>query len=163
MAFPPIVVGQPQPNDLVDHPVQVSAIGTVFEAVLGARVLDADVAELKQVSFRAGTMGAWGNFQTRLELPNTLATARGRVEVWGSSGSGRPIGKVVVPIIFGTALISPYAGFAQYAVQGGYSLSTIAGQDCGGQDHWRPMFEAKRNQISDPDLIFAGHVLRVPQ
>ena len=84
------------------------------------------------------------------------------MEVWGSSGSGRPIGKVVVPIVFGTALISPYAGFAQYAVQGGGSLSTIDGRFCGGQDHWRPMFEAKRNQISDPDLIFAGHVLRVP-
>ena len=43
MAFPPIVVRQPQPNDLVDHPVQVCAIRTGFEAVLGARVLDADV------------------------------------------------------------------------------------------------------------------------
>jgi hypothetical protein len=88
MAFPPIVVRQPQPNDLVDHPVQVCAIRTGFEAVLGARVLDADGAELKQVSFRAGAMGIWGNFQIRLELPNTLATA----EAGWRSGAARAAG-----------------------------------------------------------------------
>jgi hypothetical protein len=63
MAFPPIVVRQPRPNDLVDDPVQVCGIGTGFEAVLDARVLDANGAELKEISFRAGAMGVWGNFQ----------------------------------------------------------------------------------------------------
>ena len=163
MAFPPIVVRQPRPNDLVDDPVQVCGIGTGFEAVLGARVLDANGAVLKEISFQAGTMGVWGNFQIRIDLPNTLATTHGRLEVWGSSGSGRPIGKVVVPIVFGTALISPYIGFAQYTVQGGDTLSSIAEQFYGDPDMWQSIFEANRNQISNPDLIFAGQVLRVPQ
>lgn len=163
MAFPPIVVRQPRPNDLVDDPVQVCGIGTGFEAVLGARVLDANGAVLKEISFRAGAMGVWGNFQIRIDLPNTLATTHGRLEVWGSSGTGRPIGKVVVPIVFGTALISPYIGFAQYTVQGGDTLSSIAEQFYGDPDMWQSIFEANRNQISDPDLIFAGQVLRVPQ
>jgi hypothetical protein len=137
MAFPPVVVRQPRPNDLVDDPVQVCGTGTGFEAILGARVLDANGTELKQVSFRAGAMGVWGNFQVQIDLPNNLATTHGRLEVWGSSGSGKPIGKVVVPIVFGAAMISPYTGFAQYAVQGGDSLSSIAQQFyaariCGG-------------------------------
>ena len=162
MAFPPVVVRQPRPNNIVDDLVQVCGIGTGFEAVLGARVLDANGTELKQVSFRAGAMGVWGNFQVQIDLPNNLATTHGRLEVWGSSGSGRPIGKVMVPIVFGTALISPYTGFAQYAVQGGDSLSSIAQQFYGDQDMWRSIFEANRNQISDPNLIFAGQILRVP-
>jgi nucleoid-associated protein YgaU len=108
-------------------------------------------------------MGVWGNFQIRIDLPKNLATSHGRLEVWSSSGSGRSIGKVVVPIVFSTALISPYTGFAQYAVQGGDSLSSIAEQFYGDEDQWRRIFEANRNQISDPDLVFAGQILRILQ
>jgi len=163
MAFPPVVVRQPRPNDIVDNPIEVCGIGTGFEAVLVARVLDANGAEVREVSFRAGGTGVWGNFRVPIELPDSLDTAQGRLEVWGSSGSGRPVGKVVVPIVFGSALVSPYLGFAQYTVQGGDTLSSIAGLFYDDRDQWPRIFEANRNQISDPDLIFAGQVLRIPQ
>ena len=163
MAFPPVVVRQPRPNDIVDDPVQVCGTGTGFEAILGARVLDANGTELKQVSFRAGAMGVWGNFQIQIDLPNNLATTHGRLEVWGSSGSGRPIGKAVVSLVFCTALIGPHTGFAQYRVHCGDSLSSIAQQFYGYQDMVRRIFEANRNQISDPNLILAGQILRIQQ
>jgi nucleoid-associated protein YgaU len=69
----------------------------------------------------------------------------------------------VVPVVSGTALIGPCTGFAQYTVQSGDSLSTIAGLFYGVHDEWPRIFEANRNQISDPSLIFPGQVLRVPQ
>ena len=89
-------------------------------------------------------------------------------EGWRSSrrqkdGSGRELNKVVVPIVFGRALIDPYNGFAQYTVEPGDTLSSIAEQFLGDADRSRAIFQANRDQIEDPDLIFSGQVLRVPQ
>ena len=70
---------------------------------------------------------------------------------------------MVVPIVFGPALVDPYHGFAQYTVESGDTLSSIAEQFMGDADRWRAIFQANRDQIEDPDVIFPGQVLRVPQ
>src|SRR3712207_9583874 len=71
-------------------------------------------------------------------------------------GSGRELNKVVVPIVFGKALIDPYHGFAQYTVESGDTLSSIAQQFYGDPEQWRRVFRANRNQIDDPDQISPG-------
>ena len=163
--LPPIAVRQPRPHDIVNDPVGVCGIGTGFEGTIAARVRAASGAELKRVTIRAGGSGIWGNFQTSIDLPGQPPTARGTLEVFeeAQDGSGRELNKVVVPVVFGEALISPYSGFAQYTVQGGDTLRTIAERFYGDADRFRIIFQANRDQIEDPDQIFPGQVLRVAQ
>jgi nucleoid-associated protein YgaU len=68
-----------------------------------------------------------------------------------------------VPITFGPALIDPYHGFAQYTVLAGDSLWAISEQWYGDGNLFGRIFEANRDQILDPDLIYPGQVLRIPQ
>jgi nucleoid-associated protein YgaU len=163
--FAPIVVRQPQPFDLVDDPVEVCGVGTGFEAVFSARVRDAHGMELKLVSIHAGGTGIWGNYHTTLALGGPPSTPQGTLEVFefSAKGDGTELNKVVVPITFGTALINPYTGFGQYTVLAGDTLSKIAQAQYGNANLWPRLFEANRHEISDPNLIFPGQVLRVPQ
>jgi nucleoid-associated protein YgaU len=48
-------------------------------------------------------------------------------------------------------------------VEPGDTLSSIAQRFLGDADRSRAIFQANRDQIEDPDLIFPGQVLRVPQ
>jgi nucleoid-associated protein YgaU len=50
----------------------------------------------------------------------------------------------------------------KYTVQKGDSLSKIAQQQYGDGKKWRAIFEANRDQISNPDLIHPGQVLTIP-
>ena len=162
--FPPITVRHPQPHDLVDDPVVVCGIGTGFEASLSARVRDGKGAELAQVPVSAGGTGIWGNFHAELPLGAIPTTAQGTLEVFGfHGGTGEELGKVVVPIVFGRALIDPYFGFSQHRVVVGDTLSAIAKQAYGDPAMWPRIFEANRDQILNANLIFPGQVLRIPQ
>lgn len=163
--FPPITVRQPQPFDLVDDPVVVCGVGTGFEGVIAARVRDGNGTALVQVAIPAGGTGIWGNFHATLALGGIPATPQGTLEVFGPSaaGDGTELHKVIVPITFGRALLDPYHGFAQYTVVSGDTLSGIAQQWYGDATQWPRLFEANRHQLSNPDLIFPGQVLRIPQ
>ena len=162
--FPPIVVRQPQPFDLVDDPVGVCGVGTGFEGVFSARVRDANGAQLALVSINAGGTGTWGNFHVTLGLGGPPSTPQGTLEVFEFSqkGDGTELNTVTVPITFGTALVNPYHGFEQYTVVAGDTLSGIAQARYGNASLWPRLFEANRDQISNPDLIFPGQVLRIP-
>lgn len=160
----PIVVRQPRPNDIVDNPIKVCGIGTGFEGTFAARVRGGNGGLLAQIPIMAGGTGIWGNFQVEIALAGRPPTAQGTLEVFEfSAQDGTPINMVVVPIVFGPFLIDPYHGFAQYTVRPGDTLSGIAQRFYGNGNLWPRIFEANRNRINDPDLIFAGQVLRVPQ
>ena len=163
--FPPIAVRQPRPYDLVDDPVDVCGVGTGFEGVFSARVRDGNGAQLALVSIMAGGTGIWGNYHVAIDLGGATLTPQGTLEVFefSASGDGTELGKVTVPITFGRALISPYNGFAQYTVVSGDTLSGIAQQWYGDPNQWPRIFEANRHQISNPNLIFPGQVLHIPQ
>jgi nucleoid-associated protein YgaU len=163
--FPPISVRQPQPEDLVDNPLQIAGVATGFEGVISARVRDGSGTQFVQLSIMAGGTGVWGNYQAALALSSPPSTTRGTLEVFEESakGDGTELNKVVVAIVFGTALIDPYHGFAQYTVQSGDTLSAIAKQFYGDAALYPRLFEANRNQLSDPNLLFPGQVLRIPQ
>ena len=162
--FPPISVRQPQPFDLVDDPVEACGVGTGFEATFAARVRDDNGVELALATIMAGGTGIWGNYHASLPLSALPATPQGILEVFEfSAKDGSEINKVIVPITFGRVLIDPYHGFSQYTVASGDSLSAIAQQWYGDANLWPRIYEANRNQITNPNLIFPGQVLRIPQ
>jgi nucleoid-associated protein YgaU len=50
-----------------------------------------------------------------------------------------------------------------YVVVSGDSLSRIAKQQYGDANKWPRIYEANRNIIKNPDLIYPGQVLRIPE
>jgi nucleoid-associated protein YgaU len=162
--FPPISVRQPVAFDLVDDPVRVAGVGTGFEGVFAARVRDGNGAQLVQVTINAGGTGVWANYTASLSIGAVPSTPQGTLEVFESSAKdGSDINKVIVPITFGRALLDPYHGFTQDTVQAGDTLSSLAQKWYGDANLWPRLFEANRNQIVNPNLIFVGQVLRIPQ
>ena len=59
---------------------------------------------------------------------------------------------------------TPTLGTGQhtYTVMRRDTLSKIAQLEYGDAKQWRKIFEANRDVIEDPDLIFPGQVLRIP-
>lgn len=53
-------------------------------------------------------------------------------------------------------------GAESYTVVPGDSLSAIAARFCGDASAWPAIFEANRDQIRDPNLIYPGQTFRVP-
>jgi nucleoid-associated protein YgaU len=49
-----------------------------------------------------------------------------------------------------------------YVVVEGDSLSKIARREYGDANKWRTIYEANKDLINDPDLIFPGQKLKVP-
>jgi len=50
-----------------------------------------------------------------------------------------------------------------YVVVEGDSLSKIAKRQYGDAQKWRRIYEANRDLIKDPDLIYPGQQLRIPE
>jgi|ERR1700730_13351735 nucleoid-associated protein YgaU len=50
-----------------------------------------------------------------------------------------------------------------YTVVKGDSLSKIAKREYGDANKWRTIYEANRDLIKDPDLIYPGQSLRMPE
>jgi nucleoid-associated protein YgaU len=49
-----------------------------------------------------------------------------------------------------------------YVVANGDSLSKIAKREYGDASKWRRIYEANKDLIKDPDLIYPGQELKVP-
>lgn len=52
--------------------------------------------------------------------------------------------------------------YQTYTVVSGDSLSKIAKHFYGEANHWRRIFEANRDILKDPDLIYPGQNLKIP-
>ena len=50
-----------------------------------------------------------------------------------------------------------------YTVVKGDSLSKIAKREYGDANKWRTIYEANRDLIKDPDLIYPGQLLTIPE
>jgi nucleoid-associated protein YgaU len=79
-----------------------------------------------------------------------------------SPADGSEIHKVIIPIIFGRALVDPYFGFSQYQVKRGDTLSSIAKEFYGNGALFPRIFEANRDVLSSPEKISPGQTLRIP-
>ncbi len=164
MAIPFISVRHPRPHDIVDDPVEVAGVGTGFEGTLQARLRNHAGAEIAQKHFQAGGTGIWGNFFFRIDVPGVPERPRGSLEIFEfSAEDGSEIHKHVIPIVFGRALVDPFAGFTTHTVAPGDTLSSIANAFFGDPGKFRIIFAANRDQLDDPDVIVTGQVLRIPQ
>ena len=56
----------------------------------------------------------------------------------------------------------PDGGNTTCTVEKGDTLSAIAQRHYGKASRWHAIFEANRDQLSDPDLIRPGQVLKLP-
>ena len=164
MAIPFISVRHPRPHDIVDDPVEVAGVGTGFEGTLQARLRNSAGDEIAQKHFQAGGTGIWGNFFFRIDVPGVPGRARGTLEVYEiSAEDGSEIHKRVIPIVFGRSLVDPFTGFALHTVAPGDTLSEIAETFFGDASKFQVIFAANRDQLTDPDVIVPGQVLRIPQ
>ncbi len=50
-----------------------------------------------------------------------------------------------------------------YTVASGDSLSKIAKREYGDASKWRRIYEANKDKIQNPDLIYPGQVLDIPR
>jgi nucleoid-associated protein YgaU len=57
---------------------------------------------------------------------------------------------------------APSAPMKSYTVQKGDTLSKISKQFYGDANNYRKIYDANRDQLSDPDKIQPGQVLRIP-
>ena len=57
---------------------------------------------------------------------------------------------------------APAAGGQSYTVKKGDSLSKLAKQFYGDAQQWHKIYEANRDQIKNPDLIYPGQTFRIP-
>jgi nucleoid-associated protein YgaU len=63
-----------------------------------------------------------------------------------------------------TAAAQPAAAQPRYyTIQSGDSLSKVAKEFYGDANRWNDLFEANREVIKDPDKIYPGQRIRVPQ
>ena len=80
-----------------------------------------------------------------------------------SSASAKPSAPDFSNVQAGSETSAPTADEVQmYKVVSGDSLSKIAKKFYGHANRWREIFEANRDQISNPDLIKVGQVLKIP-
>jgi nucleoid-associated protein YgaU len=63
----------------------------------------------------------------------------------------------------GTAGMGAPAAGGTYTVRSGDTLSKISKQYYGDPNKYNRIFEANRDQLKDPDHIFPGQVLKIPQ
>ena len=62
----------------------------------------------------------------------------------------------------GSSTAPAASGARTYTVVKGDSLSKIAQREYGDAQKWRQIYEANRDQISNPDLIYPGQTLTLP-
>ena len=63
----------------------------------------------------------------------------------------------------GSSSTAPSPAGRSYTVQKGDSLSKIAKREYGDAQQWRKIYEANRDLIANPDLIYPGQVFQIPE
>ena len=156
-------IDQPRDLDLVGNPVLVGGVGTAFEATLQFRISEGH-DEVTGSFLVGGGTGEHGQFQLQVDVSSAAFTLdRVFVEVFEvSAKDGSEINKVIVPVILGPLIVPGYVGYREHVVQTGDTLSGIAVANYGDASLFPRIVRANPSQISDPDLIFPGQVLRVP-
>ncbi|TNF22290.1 MAG: LysM peptidoglycan-binding domain-containing protein [Rhodobacteraceae bacterium] len=153
-------IQQPQPFDLVGSTILIAGNATAFEGTLSITVSE---GHDEYASFT--TVGALGlrQFQGAIEIPQGNAFKLSRLFLTLADDTGNENGpSVVIPVLFGPKILDGYQGWQPHVVRPGDTLTKIARQYY-GSDAYQPILEANQHVISDPNLIFAGQVLRIPR
>ncbi len=95
----------------------------------------------KKPDFSNVRSGSSSTEQSRPDFSNVRSGVSSTEEITGDTGS---------------------AGGTTYTVVKGDTLSHIAEEHYGKASKWQVIFEANRDQLSDPDKIQPGQVLKIP-
>ena len=104
----------------------------------------------------------------KLEFKGTVATEADKNEIWNAIKTIPTWQKDIVAdiqVTGGPAAAAPPAGGSAkqtYTVEPGDTLSKIAKAQLGDGGAYMKIFEANRDQLTDPDKIKPGQVLRMP-
>lgn len=102
-----------------------------------------------------GKDGSW-----RFAIPGPLPAGRYGLRVEQVDEGGRVTARDAIAF---TAAAVPPPGASQIVVERGQSLWRIARETYGSGPAYTVIFEINRQQIQDPDRIFPGQVLRLPE
>jgi nucleoid-associated protein YgaU len=156
-----IRMDQPRPFDLVGSPVMIAGIGTGFEATINFRVHEGHDEVTGSITVGGGT-GEHGQFQAKANVGRAaFQLDRVFVEVFEvSAKDGSELHKVTRPVLLGSRMVNGrYIGYREHVVKRGDTLSKIARKHKVTVER---LVRANAHEISDPDLIHPGQVIRIP-
>ena len=156
-----IRMDQPRPFDLVGSPVLIAGIGTGFEATISFRVHDGHDEVTGPITVGGGT-GEHAQFQVKANVGRAaFALDRVFVEVFEvSAKDGSELHKVTRPVLLGSRMVKGrYIGYREHVVKQGDTLTKIARKHKVAVER---LVRANAHEISDPDLIHPGQVIRIP-
>ena len=158
-----IRIDQPRPFDLVGNRILVGGVGTGFEATLNYRVHEGHDEVTGFFTLGGGT-GEQSQYQLQVDVAGAAFTLdRVFVEVYETSAvDGSEINKVIVPVILGPRIVTNYIGYREHLVRRGDTLWAIAEVNYGNGSEFPKIVRANPNEITDPDRIFPGQVLKIP-
>lgn len=94
--------------------------------------------------------------------PQRPATASGSPGFAGTTASPSAQRPATATPVAATPTATPTATLRTHTVRSGDTLSGIAQEVYGRADRWQLIFQANRDKIDDPDRIFPGQVLVIP-
>lgn len=158
-----IEILQPQPFDLVGSRILIAGNAVGFEGVLSVSVTEGHV----QVdgTANAGSI-ALRQFQAEIEIPADAPLQLDRlfVTLTDDGGGGEGITPTAtVSVLYGPRILPGYIGYRTHTVQSGDTLTAISNAFYGNGGQVSVIQRANAHIISDPNLIFPGQVLRIPQ
>ncbi|MFG5383424.1 LysM peptidoglycan-binding domain-containing protein [Yoonia sp. R2-816] len=153
-------IQQPRPFDLIGSEILIAGNATAFEGSLSVRVTEGH--DEYSGSLTVGALGL-RQFQGSITIPNENAFKLTRVFVSLTDDGATLDGpSVLIPVLFGPLILPGYRGWQPYTVQSGDTLTSIAQAQYGNPD-FQPILQANQHVVTDPNLIFAGQVLRIPR
>ncbi|GHC56937.1 LysM peptidoglycan-binding domain-containing protein [Streptomyces flavofungini] len=156
-------IDQPRKLDLVGNPLHLGGIGTGYEATLHYRVSEGH-DEVNGYFEVGGGTGEHAQFHVSVELGQAAFKAdRLFVQVYEKSAKdGSDINVVTIPVLYGPLIVPGYYGYRQHKVVKGDTLSSLAKAYYGDASVYQRIMRGNPDQLSDPDKIFPGQVLRIP-
>ncbi|HEX7281431.1 MAG TPA: LysM peptidoglycan-binding domain-containing protein [Vicinamibacterales bacterium] len=109
-----------------------------------------------------------GNAEERdgkLHFKGTVATEAEKNEIWTAIKTIPTWQNDIVAdiqVTGGPAAAAPAAGARTYTVKAGDTLSAIAKEHLGSAGAYMKIFELNKDQLTDPDKIKPGQVLKLP-
>jgi nucleoid-associated protein YgaU len=109
-----------------------------------------------------------GNAEERdgkLHFKGTVATEAEKNELWNAIKTNPTWQKDIVAdiqVTGGPVAVAAPAAAKTYTVKVGDTLSAIAKQELGSAGAYMKIFELNKDQLTDPDKIKPGQVLRLP-
>jgi nucleoid-associated protein YgaU len=123
-----------------------------------------------QTAKRLGFQGAATQEGDKLTFRGTVRSEEEKNQIWNAIKTvpdwqkdiNADIKVVPQPQAVGTAGTTTATGQKTYTVKAGDTLSKIAKEQLGDANAYTKIFNANKDQLSDPDKIKPGQVLKIP-